>query len=67
MAREWGQVPAYAASLEHVLGPGSTGDFVARIEERSAEMLTQGRKLFERWLDAVVGRRPAAIETSAGR
>ena len=35
--------------------PGrDTGDFVTRIEERSAEMLAHGRGLFERWLDTVV-------------
>ena len=28
MAREWADVPEYAASLERVLGPGATGDFV---------------------------------------
>jgi GMP synthase (glutamine-hydrolysing) len=54
MAHEWAAVPEYAASLERVLGPGATDDFVARIEERSTEMLAHGRALFERWLDAVV-------------
>jgi len=54
MAREWGAVPQYATSLERVLGPGATDDFVRAIEERSAEMLVHGRALFERWLDAFV-------------
>src|SRR5262249_49791453 len=35
MAREWADVPEYAASLERVLGPGATGDFVSRIEARA--------------------------------
>jgi GMP synthase-like glutamine amidotransferase len=54
MAGEWAAVPEYAASLEHVLGPGAATDFVAEIEARSGEMLEHGRRLFERWLDAVV-------------
>jgi GMP synthase-like glutamine amidotransferase len=54
MAQEWAEVPAYAESLERMLGVGAAGDFLAQIEERSGEMLAQGRLLFERWLDAVV-------------
>jgi GMP synthase (glutamine-hydrolysing) len=54
MAREWAAVPAYAASLERTLGPGAAADFVRRIDERSTEMLANGRALFERWLDRVV-------------
>ncbi len=60
MAREWAEVPAYIASLERMLGPGSAGDFLRRIEDRSTEMLEQGRSLFERWLDAVVSPRVAS-------
>jgi GMP synthase-like glutamine amidotransferase len=54
MAREWAAVPAYAASLERTLGPDATLPFVRAIEERSAEMRSHGRRLFERFLDAVV-------------
>ena len=53
MARDWADVPAYTASLEQTLGPGSAADFMRRIEERSGEMLQHGRSLFERWLDTV--------------
>ena len=53
MAREWGDVPAYAASLEQTLGPGSAADFIRRIEDRSGEMLAHGHALFARWLDNV--------------
>ena len=56
MAREWAEVPAYTTSLERTLGPGSAGDFMRAIEERSREMLVHGRSLFERWLDNVVVR-----------
>ncbi len=52
MAREWASVPAYATSLERVLGPGATGPFVAQIEAHSAVMRAHGRTLFEHWLDA---------------
>ena len=51
MAREWADVPAYTASLEQTLGPGSAAGFMRGIEERSGEMLAHGRSLFERWLD----------------
>jgi GMP synthase (glutamine-hydrolysing) len=60
MAHEWANVPAYAASLERVLGPGAAEDFVAAIEARSEEMLAAGRDLFARWLDAIVVPRIAA-------
>jgi GMP synthase (glutamine-hydrolysing) len=51
MAREWADVPAYTASLEQTLGPGSAAGFMRHIEEASGEMLAHGRSLFERWLD----------------
>jgi GMP synthase-like glutamine amidotransferase len=60
MAREWADVPEYAASLERTLGPGAAGDFVAAIEGRAEEMLAHGRSLFERWLTAVVEPRVSA-------
>lgn len=61
MAHEWADVPAYAASLERTLGSGAAPRFVRSIEERSAEMRSNGRHLFERFLDVVV----APINTSA--
>jgi len=54
MAREWADVPEYETSLERVLGPGATSDFVGRIEAAADDMLGHGRALFERWLDLVV-------------
>jgi GMP synthase (glutamine-hydrolysing) len=53
MAREWTAVPAYADSLERVLGPGTSEELVSRVEQSSAEMLAHGQALFERWLDLV--------------
>ena len=54
MAQSWAHVPAYAASLEQILGPGAAAPFLTAIEERSAEMRANGRGLFERFLDHVV-------------
>jgi GMP synthase (glutamine-hydrolysing) len=54
MAQAWTDVPAYAASLERTLGPGAAARFLTSIEERSAEMRGNGRRLFERWLDTFV-------------
>jgi GMP synthase (glutamine-hydrolysing) len=53
MAHEWGEVPAYAESLDRVRGRGSLPAFIAEIEGRADEMRAYGRTLFERWLDSV--------------
>jgi GMP synthase-like glutamine amidotransferase len=60
MAREWAEVPAYAASLDQVLGPGSAAGFLVEVERASERMLGHGRVLFTRWLDAVVAPRVAS-------
>jgi GMP synthase-like glutamine amidotransferase len=54
MAREWAEVPEYAASLERTLGAGGAPAFLAAIEKNADSMRTAGRALFERWLDRVV-------------
>ena len=51
LAREWADVPEYAAALERVLGPGALDDLVVGIERHAAEMLGHARTLFARWLD----------------
>jgi GMP synthase-like glutamine amidotransferase len=51
MAREWGEVPEYAASLEQTLGPGSTEGLVEEVARRSTEMRAHARALFARWLE----------------
>jgi hypothetical protein len=48
-------VPAYAESLERVLGPGALDRLLAELEARSDGVLSDGRRLFERWLGAVHG------------
>lgn len=51
MAREWAEVPAYAESLDRVLGPGSLPRLITELEERSGEILEHGHGMFSRWLD----------------
>ena len=58
MAREWGEVPAYAESLERVLGPGALERLIAQLED-AEQMSGHARALFERWLDRVVAGVPA--------
>jgi GMP synthase (glutamine-hydrolysing) len=55
LAREWADVPAYAESLERVLGPGALDRLLAELEASSDGVLSDGRRLFERWLEAVHG------------
>jgi GMP synthase (glutamine-hydrolysing) len=51
LAREWGSVPAYAESLERVLGQGALDRLLAELEARSDAVLPHGRRVFEHWLD----------------
>jgi GMP synthase-like glutamine amidotransferase len=61
MAREWAEVPAYASSLERTLGREGAAAFLAAIEEKARDMRADGRALFERWVDRVVGSAPATV------
>jgi GMP synthase-like glutamine amidotransferase len=54
LAREWADVPAYAESLERVLGPGALDRLIGELEARADGLLSHGRRLFERWLGAAV-------------
>jgi len=54
LAREWADVPAYAESLERVLGEGALDRLIAELEGRADGLLSHGRQLFERWLGAAV-------------
>ncbi len=60
MAEEWAEVPAYADSLARTLGPDAADDFIRRIGDQAGRMRSQGRALFERWLDRVVAAAPVA-------
>jgi GMP synthase-like glutamine amidotransferase len=55
LATEWGEVPAYAESLEGMMGDGALPRLLAQIEEHEPEMTTLARTLFARWLERVVG------------
>jgi GMP synthase (glutamine-hydrolysing) len=58
LAAEWGAVPAYAASLEAIKGPGALERLVGEVTERADETLPLARELFGRWLE-LVARVPA--------
>ena len=54
LAAEWGEVPAYAQSLEQTLGPGALAGFLADVEAHAPVTLPLARSLFGRWLEHVV-------------
>jgi GMP synthase-like glutamine amidotransferase len=61
LAREWGEVPAYADSLERTLGPGALPGFLAEVDASAAATLPLARSLFGRWLDHAVGVQGSAL------
>jgi GMP synthase (glutamine-hydrolysing) len=61
LAREWGEVPAYADSLERTLGPGALPGFLAAVEASAAATLPLARSLFGRWLEHAVGVQGSAV------
>jgi GMP synthase (glutamine-hydrolysing) len=54
LAAEWGEVPAYAASLDALLGPGALPRLIAELEPVADLMTVLARRLFARWLGSVV-------------
>ena len=54
MAAEWGRVPAYAAALEKVRGPGALDVLLGQFAEVAPDMREHARTLFESWLVQVV-------------
>ena len=61
LATEWGEVPAYAKSLEATLGPGALDRLLAGVEEHADVTLPLARRLFGSWLEHVA-RLPAAAQ-----
>ena len=55
LATEWGEVPAYADSLDAILGPGALTRLVDEVETNAATTLPLARLLFGRWLERVAG------------
>jgi GMP synthase-like glutamine amidotransferase len=54
LATEWGEVPAYAQSLESTLGPGALERLLAEVAEHVDETVPLARGIFGRWLEHVV-------------
>jgi GMP synthase (glutamine-hydrolysing) len=63
LAERWGDVPAYARSLEVILGAGALPRLLDEIARREAEMTGIARRLFRAWLDRVVEPAPVAGST----
>ncbi|MGO9909344.1 MAG: type 1 glutamine amidotransferase [Solirubrobacteraceae bacterium] len=55
LADEWAAVPAYATSLEAIMGAGALPRLVGELVEHEQQMTTLARALFGAWLDRVVG------------
>ena len=58
MAREWTAVPEYAESLEQSIG---AAELLRAVDAEAERMLSNGRTLFERWLDHVVSERHTIV------
>ncbi|MFZ1995181.1 MAG: type 1 glutamine amidotransferase [Solirubrobacteraceae bacterium] len=55
LATSWGEVPAYAQSLEQLLGPGALPRLIAQVRAHQARTTEQARRIFAAWLEHVVG------------
>jgi GMP synthase (glutamine-hydrolysing) len=55
LANEWGQVPAYAQSLDGIMGKGALPRLLAQIGAHEREMTRLARNLFAEWLENLVG------------
>jgi GMP synthase-like glutamine amidotransferase len=55
LATTWGDVPAYAQSLEQLLGPGALPRLIAQVAEHQEQTTGQARRMFAAWLEHVVG------------
>jgi GMP synthase (glutamine-hydrolysing) len=60
LADEWAAVPAYAASLEAIMGAGALPRLVGELVEHEQRMTALARALFGAWLDRVVAPRLAS-------
>jgi GMP synthase-like glutamine amidotransferase len=70
LATEWGEVPAYAASLDRILGPGSLPGLIDDISAHEPEMTGLARRLFAAWLEHVVataGSEPSPLDPAVSR
>jgi len=65
LAASWIDVPAYAESLEGVLGPGASAQLLRELEGAAGTATALARELFGRWLEIVVGIAPRRPQTRA--
>jgi GMP synthase (glutamine-hydrolysing) len=61
-ATEWGEVPAYARSLEELLGAEGLATLVEQVRRGERETIELARRLFARWLERVVGLQRVACD-----
>lgn len=61
LATAWGDVPAYAASLEAIRGPGALDALVGELTANADVTIPLARRLFGRWLERVASVPAAAI------
>jgi GMP synthase (glutamine-hydrolysing) len=54
MAREWAEVPEYAAYADRVLGDGGMGRLMGQFDAAEAAMRGTARSIFERWVELAV-------------
>jgi GMP synthase (glutamine-hydrolysing) len=59
LATSWGEVPAYAQSLERLLGSGALPRLIEEVRLHQAQTTAQARAMFAAWLQHVVGLEPA--------
>jgi GMP synthase-like glutamine amidotransferase len=65
LAAAWGEVPAYAQSLERLLGPGALPRLIAEVRRHAAQTTAQARRMFAAWLEHVVGLEPSSVPAGA--
>jgi GMP synthase (glutamine-hydrolysing) len=53
LATEWGEIPAYAESLESTLGPGALDQLLAEVADHELTTVPLARSLFGLWLELV--------------
>ena len=54
LATEWGEVPAYAQSLESTLGPGALDRLLTDVADHADVTVPLARRLFGHWVEDVV-------------
>ena len=65
LATSWGDVPAYADSLEQLLGPGALPRLIDEVRDHQAQTTQQARRMFAAWLQHVVGLQPVTAAAAA--